>query len=278
MKPFNYILAISTALLTIACEDVPDYEMQSEPVIEAFLYADDPVDDIILKKSNPYNEDDNGQTNYITDAEVILYHGSDSYRLTPKPGETGRYEYTYDDLKINVGDTYKIEFEHEGETVHAETVIPPLPQNASISQEEIDIPLIDTPQELRDFTESFEETIDITWDNENGDYYYLLIENLEEHPEYINQLDALSDIVGNFEYTSLPTQSTIFSLRATVHYNQFGLHRVTLFHVNDEYARLYESTSQDSRDLSEPFTNVENGMGIFTGFSSTSFYFEVLKK
>ncbi|MDF0715623.1 DUF4249 family protein [Muricauda sp. 334s03] len=277
MRLLKYIMITSIIPLT-ACEDVPDYKVQSEPVIEAYLYEGDPVDDIILKKSSLYNEEDNDQTTYLTNANVHIILDSESYELSMMPGEAGRYEYTGDDLTIKIGETYRIEFEHEGETVHAETTIPPLPENGNISHDEIYIPLIDTPSELRDFTESFQETIDITWNNENDDYHYLLIENIEANPEPINQLEALAGIGENFEYVSSPTQSNIFSLRATVHYNQFGLHRVTLFHVNEEYAQLYETTSQDSRDLYEPFTNVKNGLGIFTGFSSVTFYFEVLKK
>ncbi|WP_375587358.1 DUF4249 family protein [Flagellimonas aurea] len=278
MKLFKYILTSCIGLQMISCEDIPDYEMQSEPVVEAFLYSGETVDDIILKKSSPYNDENDVRTEYIPDADARILHRDRMYNLTPINGESGHYAYLGNDLVIAIGDTYILEFEHNGEIVHAETVIPPLPQNSVISKEGIYVPVIDTPTELRNFTESFQETIDISWDNSTGEYYYLLIENLEEDPEPINQLDALAEITENFEFISSPTQSNIFSLRATVHYNQYGRHRVTLYHVNEEYAQLYESTSQDSRDLSEPYTNIKNGLGIFTGFSSETFYFEVMKE
>ena len=50
------------------------------------------------------------------------------------------------------------------------------------------------------------------------------------------------------------------------------------FTVNEEYALLYETSTQDSRDLNEPYTNINNGLGIFSGFASQEVYFEVIKK
>lgn len=35
---------------------------------------------------------------------------------------------------------------------------------------------------------------------------------------------------------------------------------------------------QDSRDLAEPFTNINNILGIFTGFSSAIVYFNVIEE
>ncbi|MDB4063024.1 hypothetical protein N9541_03055 [Flavobacteriaceae bacterium] len=45
-----------------------------------------------------------------------------------------------------------------------------------------------------------------------------------------------------------------------------------------EYALLYETSTQDSRDLNEPYTNINNGLGIFSGFASQEVYFEVIKQ
>jgi hypothetical protein len=47
--------------------------------------------------------------------------------------------------------------------------------------------------------------------------------------------------------------------------------------VNQEYADLYENRQQDSRNLTEPLSNVNNGLGIFTAFSYDVAYFEVVK-
>ncbi len=56
----------------------------------------------------------------------------------------------------------------------------------------------------------------------------------------------------------------------------FGTHRVIVFSVNEEYVNLYETQEQDTRKLNEPFSNIENGLGIFASFSSDTLYFEVV--
>ena len=61
-----------------------------------------------------------------------------------------------------------------------------------------------------------------------------------------------------------------------IHYSQYGRHKVTIYKVNEEYALLYETSEQDSRDLNEPYTNINNGLGIFSGFASQEFYFSVI--
>jgi len=49
---------------------------------------------------------------------------------------------------------------------------------------------------------------------------------------------------------------------------------VSVYRVNQEYADLYEGRRQDSRDLNEPSTNIENGLGVFSAFNSDSTFFE----
>jgi hypothetical protein len=39
---------------------------------------------------------------------------------------------------------------------------------------------------------------------------------------------------------------------------------------------LYETQEQDTRKLNEPYTNIENGLGIFTAFCSDTLYFEAI--
>jgi len=57
----------------------------------------------------------------------------------------------------------------------------------------------------------------------------------------------------------------------------YGTHKVTVYHVKEEYADLFENRTQDSRDLNQPPSNIENALGIFTGFASQSVFFEVVE-
>jgi len=58
----------------------------------------------------------------------------------------------------------------------------------------------------------------------------------------------------------------------------YGRYNVRVYHVNQEYANLYYSHQPDSLDLNEPLTNVENGLGIFSAFASSSANFTMAQQ
>lgn len=75
---------------------------------------------------------------------------------------------------------------------------------------------------------------------------------------------AVADSLGRLRFG--PARA-VFSPTAAdsmaIGFNQvkyYGLHRVRVYRVNDEYAQLYATQQQDSRDLNfEPFTNIQGG-------------------
>ncbi len=259
-------------LSIFSCEDVPVFnEDQQTPVVEAFLYTGEQVDDVKLTELIPFGNDEE-DIPPINDAQVSLIYAESSYQLEPSPGDSGYYHYPGDDLVIKPGETYNLEVLANGVAIHAETVVPEAPSGVVISQDTIEIPPIYSFEDLRNIRETFQETIDISWENDTGEYYYVLIENMEENPQSI---DVNETLPFRFSFVSRPTTDDFFSLRIFAHYTQYGLHRARIFKVNQEYADLYESSEQDSRNLNEPLSNVNNGLGIFTAFTSTDIYFEV---
>jgi len=57
----------------------------------------------------------------------------------------------------------------------------------------------------------------------------------------------------------------------------FGNYKIIIYKVNEEYVNLHENISQSSLNLTEALTNIENGLGIFTGINSTTLTLEVAK-
>ncbi|QMU64959.1 MAG: DUF4249 family protein [Flavobacteriaceae bacterium] len=279
MKIFKKIIAVLCIIIISSCEDVPDFDPGiSEPVVEAFIYEGESVDDIYLKKTVPFNSGNTIEPELISDAIITISSDSQDFVLSPVADQPGRYFYDGNDLSINIGGNYQLTFEYEDRIISSTTTIPSEPEGVDISPESIEIPEINSLLDLRDFRESFQQTIDVIWNNNDGSYYYLVIENTEDNPESIDPTDVLGGLGINFEFTTSPTQQNILELRALIHYTQYGMHKVTIYHVNEEYALLYETSSQDSRDLNEPFTNINNGLGIFSGFASQVVYFEVIEQ
>ena len=113
--------------------------------------------------------------------------------------------------------------------------------------------------------------ITINWDNDEGDYFYVTIKNLEENPVPVNE------DFGGFLRTRRfpPSRSEEFTLNA-MQLTHLGTYLVKVYRVNEEYADLYDSQEQDSRSLNEPLSNIKNGLGVFSAFHSNvdSLYLE----
>ncbi len=274
MKKCRSILIIAVFSWLVSCEDVPEFTPDDTiPVVEAFLYAGDPVDDIRISEVIPFGSGD-------TDSEVdgldvqITWNGT-VYPLENAEAGGGRYFYPGGDLEIRSGETYDIRFEYEGDVISSETTVPPAPEGLDLSVSELELPQLIELFDIRDIVQNENNSISVEWDNPNADYYFLVIENIESDPESID----LNNILNfNFEFVSTPTQDNFFAMIPFIHYTQFGTHRIIVYRVNEEYALLYETIEQDSRDLNEPFTNIANGVGIFSGFASDTVYLEIIKQ
>lgn len=265
------VLFIIISFCFMACEDVPDFEPDDTPVVEAFLYANNPVDDIKITKLVPFGADTNNLE--VNGLDIDIIWNGNTYPLQNNPSEDGKYFYAGSDLEIISGETYQIQFDYEGKTISSSTTVPPAPTGTTLSKTSITLPQLNSifdAQPLRDANLA----IDLEWNNPNGDYYFIVIENIEENPEAI---DVANIVNLNFEFVSTPTQNSFFTIFPFLHYTQFGTHRIIVYRVNEEYALLYETINQDSRDLNEPFTNIDNGVGIFSGFASDTLYLEVIK-
>ena len=275
MKNIHFKFILLSALFgTISCEDVPDFELDDTiPVVEAFLYVGDPVDDIKITKVIPFDSDITD--NEVNGLDIEITSNGNSYPLENAESGGGRYFYPGDDLEIISGETYEINFIYEGDVISSSTNVPDAPTGLDLSSNEIELPQLIDFFDILDLRQNENLRVNVEWDNPNGDYYFLVIENVESNPEPI---DLNNILPFNFEFVSTPTQDNLFTMIPFIHYTQFGTHRIIVYRVNEEYALLYETIEQDSRDLNEPFTNITNGEGIFSGFASDTVYLEINKQ
>ena len=103
----------------------------------------------------------------------------------------------------------------------------------------------------------------LNWDNPEDQYHYLLMDNVETDPERLE---------GNLpprwrRFISQPFADSTYTMLASA-ITHFGRHDIVLFHVQTDYVLLYQSSGQDSRDLNEPYSNINGGLGMFTAFNS----------
>ena len=85
------------------------------------------------------------------------------------------------------------------------------------------------------------------------------------------------EALARFRFVSEPTDGTYLTfLGGTL--VSFGDYLVKVYHINQEYAALYENRNQDSRDLNEPPSNVQNALGVFSAFNSQEAVFYVVRE
>ena len=271
MKNNLYILLLLSTLWACEQDSIATFDNRTA-VVDAYLFAGRPVDSVLIFESFSYARND---SNLITldDLEVYLSEGGETYALN----NAGNGFYQNMDLTVKAGATYNLDFQFNGERISGETFVPEV-QSAEISVTEIEMEKISGGfgGGFGGFLEL--EPIEVTWSNTAGDYYYVLVENIEEAPEYINDRLADPDFpLRRFRVITEPEVVDFYAVDPRRQITQFGTHRVVVFRVNPEYAALYQLSGASSVSITQPPSNIDNGLGIFTGVSSDTLYFEVNK-
>ncbi|MBT4482965.1 MAG: DUF4249 family protein, partial [Candidatus Latescibacteria bacterium] len=206
-------------------------------VIEGYLYAGEPVDDIRLTKTLPLGSEDIAPP--VNNATVYLLKNSIRYDLSSVSGGEGYYQYTENDLTVDAGDEFELFVEYGGNVASGKTVVPPAPGNILLSSNVISVPTEFYPGETNIENENYR--IDISWEENTSALFFVAVENLEYDP------DPIEFSFGKFDtgesgrrFLSAPRNTNEFSITFR-NLNFYGEHRIRVYRVNQEYADLYTS-------------------------------------
>lgn len=264
----KYYLLFTLSIALFACENAAVKPNNKTVVVEAYLQVNQPVRNIRLTEIIPLGNATNAPLP-INDAKVFIDYNNQQFQLTASAGDSGYYHYAGTDLPVEAGKTYELNIEYKGETISAVTTAPALPQQLAIATQTLSIaPILS----VFDVGNRYTEDTEITWNNPEEVYHYLLIESSETTPVPIDKRGILNGD-GLFGGTA-PIRGNKTNLTGAF-LRYYGNHKVTLFRVNQEYVDLYNSSTQDSRNLNEPLTNIVNGLGIFTCVSADTTSFVV---
>lgn len=260
--------AIILAILMIACSEGIQSTSDNPLVVESYLHVNHPFNVSVsnLAGVSPVDVDHLTLT-VASDEDTVLLHAN------------GGGIYTSDEnvhVHEGTGD-YTLKFYYNNEEITSLTVVPSKPIDFQLSDMEITVESISSSG----FPPSggiSDESIELTWSNPNKEYYFTFFENLESNPELINNIqDTTGGNAPQLFFRGEPTQESGSEIR----YRQFeyyGKYNVILFHVNADYAALYkEQESSSSLNLTSPFTNIINGLGIFTAIHSDTILLNVKK-
>jgi len=270
MKIIYSLIVALTSIVLGGCDEESIVENNAGLiVVSAFLYQGEVVQEIQLTSTLPLGSTDTVAPP-VNSAIVELIKEGNRYSLIQTSENPGYYHYEGNELTVSPGDLFKIEVMYDGILAYGNTVVPNKPENVSLSATTLQIPEITIGG--GGFPNIDEYSILLSWDNFDASYYYVVIDNLEEDPEPI-----FEDLpFGQFmSFISSPSKTAEYSIN-TMSVVYYGDHRAILYKVNQEYADLYESRQQDSRNLQEPLTNMVNALGVFSAFASDTVFFNVI--
>lgn len=266
-KSFYSITFILIILYSCTKEEETAPEDFDIPVVEAFL---EPGGNVMVKLSKmlPFTEDEYTESLIIDNAQVYINYNETDYLLSPVNGNPGHYENLNSNLTIISGGTYSLFFDYNGSSVTSTTSIPKKPVNVNLNNIIFEV---DTPMTMG----ATQNTAIVTWDNPDNSYYQITAEYLESSYTPINE-NFDSETFADFQKTSTdPISGNLFNLNTRQHLLFFGNYRIIVYKINLEYVNLYEDIGQSSQNLTEPLTNINNGLGIFTGLNSDTLLLEV---
>tara|TARA_B100000886_G_scaffold320970_1_gene262836 strand:+ start:592 stop:1443 length:852 start_codon:yes stop_codon:yes gene_type:complete len=265
------------SLLFISCDD--ETPIKDNFVVEAFLFQGEKVDDIKIKETKLWNSDDTVDV-MIDNAIIKLYGNGDEFNLSY---DNLRESYiSNEDINITSGNTYGIRVDVNNRVATAETIVPTKPVGLRLSNDKIVVPSLKLspalPNILADLFQNARTNIE--WDNSNNEYHYLTVKyvDAEDDPIFTDDFPgAIGDFFSNFSLQSTPSQDEFYNV-ICMSLKNYGKYLVTLYKINDDYVRLFESEVQDGMELNEPPSNIVNAFGIFTAFASDTISFEIVRQ
>jgi hypothetical protein len=280
MKKTLFIILLFILMLTSCKKSIPG-DFNNLVVLEGYLFQDEKVDSIHLTKCLSFESEDTVYTP-VDDAHISLSWQNNLYNL--QNIGNGYYNYSGSELLIKEGDTYSIDIDYGGQKITSSTIVPKKTTIHPLTESVLYIDTVRTfgpPQNWG----STDAGIEVIWDNPDNSYYYVVIESADSSSSNIVMGGSGFNNGPGYGPAPGPEPSMIFRFRSepfigdryiinSSMLEKYGKHLVKIYSVNQEYANLYENRTQDSRNLSEPVTNVNNGLGIFTAFSYevVSFY------
>jgi hypothetical protein len=270
-KMIKRFLIISIMMMAaIACSEEAITESSNElVVVTGFLRAGETNAEIKLTNTLALGSTDTISA-AINDAEVILLKGSKAYQLNIASSLNGTYSYQGNDLLIESGDLFSLQINYKNRNITASTTVPSKPRDISISK--TTLALASTGYGMGSVQDT--TSIFLRWSNPDSSLYYVVIQNLETNPVAINSANTQRGANRTMVFPPMSTNQFLIGRRNLTY---LGNHRAIVYKVNQEYADLYESRTQDSRNLNEPISNISNGLGVFSAFASdtTMFYVKI---
>ena len=257
---------LSASLLETSCQKSISEEFSDQPVVEAYLIPGQKVSVKITRKT-PYETDGQPSATDLNTLDIkVNYNGT---WLTLLPCGEGVYSDTAGVIPVIPDSTYILAFNFNQNDVSSSTIIPVKPTSVTqsvttVSMEQFDP---DNPSWSRP-----PDPIEIGFANNDESYYFLTVECIDTVlvPVYKDSIPA-NDILSTQPVAGTQINIQPMSIR------YFGKNRIILYHITPEYSIFFMQQASTSQNYQNPPTNIENGLGIFTGINADTLFLDVVQ-
>jgi Domain of unknown function (DUF4249) len=265
------IIVVQLVLFTmVACEKKAlntTIDTLKKPVVEAYL-SPGKTPQVKITYQLAFGSGDT-TVQSIKDLQVTLETGGVEYPLEYMENDTAYLG----NWLVKEQQDYTLRFSYGDGVVTAHSQVPMKPDGFKASAGSLAIPQFSGTPGSGGFP-TFPDPVNLTWENTDGAYYLVVVENLESDPESI--FETSGDQPPRPTFRSEPEQANAYEI-GFQRFEYYGTHRIILFRLNAEYASLYSDNGNSSQNLTTPFSNIEGGLGIFTGINADTLLLEVTK-
>ncbi len=272
MIQFSYLLTITGAILLFlsGCGklELADAKTADKAVVNAFIY---PGNDFVVKLSRliPFVEETEDTIYTLDSLDVFLFINGVTHQLTAVADSLGQYELSDPNVFVEEGDQLELYFSYNELEVSASSIVPSKPANTSLSQTSYTVVSGPGSGETDPLT--------VYWDNADGSYYLIVSEYTGTSFDMVNELPEgvefdEEELEAMRKTSSEPLATSSYDFRR---FTFSGSHRVIIYHLSQEYVSLLESGGSSAITITEPYTNVTNGLGIFTAINSDTLLLQI---
>ena len=260
------ILLFLVIFLLGSCKKSGNAEFEDDPVVEAYLAPGQKIS-VVISEKIPYDENTVTGSTDLNSLNIRVGRNGNYFNLAPLGN--GVYSDTAGNIPVFGDSTYTLSFIFNGVTVTSTTVIPPKPEEVTQSVTTIKMSQID-PDDMSGTDMPAGVTIKFT--NADESYYLATVESLDttQGPVFKDSVPE-STMCSTMPVTG--TQVRIEPMRIPY----FGKNRIILYHINSEYSTFFMQQISTTQNYQAPPSNIENGLGIFTGVNADTLFLSVIQ-
>ncbi|HZV13138.1 MAG TPA: hypothetical protein VFA55_07975 [Candidatus Kapabacteria bacterium] len=257
------VFAALFASWLISCQDVPPVAYIQQIVVQGYLFANRPIDSIIVDRSLPVNLFYDRDSAGITDAQVTITVDSKTYSLVPYTKEPGSYYLPDTTMLVRSGKTYYLQIQYNGQTVTAQTTVPDsikitkrLPDTLQYPQDTINI--INYPDSIITWTgvpNKISYAASITCIDTT---YYDSLQHIANRHVYRPGGDSYDNPTSWFSFlpvSTVPVPWTVFKW--------YGSQRIVIYNIDQNFNDWLKMADLNGGTFTQDLNHINGGIGVF---------------